>query len=161
MKKLVHRIRASSVLASVIWCMLGAVLLLWANPVSYTHLPEVTEILRVKPVFRPAEQKKNHRRRRDAGDERANAGARGAHLKPVDQNGVDRDVDEVDKQGAVHRDLAVALRAEDRCARVVDRDKGIGGRGEQEVDKGALHHGGFGLPEDEREDVLLEDERCV
>ena len=31
MKKLVHRIRASSVLASVIWCMLGAVLLLWAN----------------------------------------------------------------------------------------------------------------------------------
>ena len=31
MKKLVRRIRASSVLASVIWCMLGAVLLLWAN----------------------------------------------------------------------------------------------------------------------------------
>ena len=31
MKKLVHRIRASSVLASVIWCMLGVVLLLWAN----------------------------------------------------------------------------------------------------------------------------------
>lgn len=31
LKNLLHRIKASSLLASVIWCLLGLVLLLWAN----------------------------------------------------------------------------------------------------------------------------------
>ena len=60
-------------------------------------------------------------------------------MEAVDQNGVDHDVDDVDDQGVGHGHLAVAHSPEEGGAGIVDGDKGVGGRCQQEIDQGRVH----------------------
>lgn len=107
----------------------------------------------------PLEQEEDDYRRRNAGDQRADARAQRAHAVPVDQNGVDRDIDDVYDQGVEHGHPAVAHGAEKGRAGVVDGHEGVGQGGGDEVGQGAVHHVGLNLAEDQREHMLPEDQR--
>ena len=108
------------------------------------------------------EQGHDDDRRGDAGGQGANTRAGGPHVKAVDKDGVDHNIDDVDNQGTEHGDLAVAHGPEQGGPGVVDAHKGVGRGGKQEVDQGAVHHVGLHTAEDQGEDVLPEHQggRC-
>ena len=94
----------------------------------------------------------------DAGDQGADTGAQRAHAEAVDKNGVDHHVHQIHDEGVEHGDLAVAHGAEEGGAGVIEGDEGVGQRGGEEVDQGAVHHVRLDVAEEEGEDVLAEDQ---
>ena len=105
------------------------------------------------------EQRHDNDGRRDAGDQGADTGAGGPHAEAEDQHRIDCDVDYIHNQGAEHGHLAVAHGPEQGGPRVVNAHEGIGRGGEQEIDQGVLHHVGLHAAEDQRQNVLPEDQR--
>ena len=105
------------------------------------------------------QQEHNDDRGGDAGGQCTNPRSGGPHVKAIDQNGVDRDIDEIDNQGAEHGYFAVAHGPEQSGAGVINAHKRIGRSGEEKIDQSAGHHIGLHTPEDQREDVLPE-EQC-
>ena len=92
----------------------------------------------------------------NARHKRADAGACGAHAKAVNKHGIYCNVDDVYNKRAEHGHIAVAHGAKQRRACIVNAHQGVGCGREQKVDKRAVHHILFHMPEQKCEDVLPE-----
>lgn len=128
---------------------------------SSDHAPleaRVQDTFHIDWASRSGNQEEDNEGAGDTGDEGTDTGPGGAQVKTEDQHGVHADINQVNDQGIEHRYFTIAHSAEEGGACVVQRDKGVSGRREHEVDEGGVHSFLGDTAEEEPEDMFTKEE---